>query len=230
MRGVSESSAGTHHGDSANNKKEHITMAVNITPTGRSGQPSADSSEALEDRIERALPNASEPGFRHCSDAERVRELLRRAGLNVRAAARELEIDDLAMRGYCTGRSVPRYLMLAIERIAELQRFKVYHITKAENGVAILEHGFRDSIVASMPPWVHPGVWVSDRLLVHLSNVKLDDMACFEIKVYERWLARYESTKTEKTYREFLVPATELNDFPRRRLPHKEWLSMPWGR
>jgi transcriptional regulator with XRE-family HTH domain len=205
-------------------------MAVNITPSGASGVPLADLSETLERRIERAPPGGSEPDLSHCSDAQRVRELLRRAGLSLQAAARELEIDERAMRGYCTGRRVPRYLLLAIERLADLGRTKVYHITTTESAVDILARGFRVDSGTDMTASLHGGVWVADRLLVHLSDINLDDMACFEIGVSKTWLARYESLEEGKAYRRFLVPATELNEFPRRRLPDKEWLSMPWGR
>jgi hypothetical protein len=67
-------------------------------------------------------------------------------------------------------------------------------------------------------------------LLIHLSPMNPNDMACFQMKVSKEWLLRYECSDKGHGYREFLVPAFELNDFPRRRLPDKEWLSMPWGR
>src|SRR5579863_6747754 len=140
QKGLQRIEAGIHQGDSANKTREHVTMAVNITPTGRSGKPPfepGEALEALEALVKPPPPSASEPGPRHYSDAERVRALLRSVGLSVPAAARELEIDDFAMRGYCTGKPVPRYLILAIERIAELRRIKVYHITKAENAGGI---------------------------------------------------------------------------------------------
>jgi len=38
-------------------------------------------------------------------------------------------------------------------------------------------------------------------------------------------LSRREWTEQGKGYREFLVPAIKLNNFPRRRLPGKEWRS-----
>ena len=173
---------------------------------------------------------SSEEGGSSPADNARVRELLRAAGLSPRAAARELEIDELAMRGYCTGKAVPRYMMLAIERLVDLRRMKVYHITQAENAVEILAGGFHDGTGTSLSGSVHKGVWVSDQLLVLLSGIDLDDIACFEIKVLEEWLIRHESIQEGKGYREFLVPAIELNNFPRRRLPDKEWRSMPWAR
>lgn len=57
-----------------------------------------------------------------CSEADRVRELIERAGLSQRAASRELEINERAMRGYCAGDKVPRVIILALERLLDLQR------------------------------------------------------------------------------------------------------------
>jgi hypothetical protein len=165
------------------------------------------------------------------TDAARVRELLRKAGLSPGAAARALEIDELSMRGYCTGgQPVPRHVMLAIEHLVNLRRMKVYYITTADEAANVQMHGFRDGTGRPTSVSEHRGVWVSDRLLVLLAGIELDDMACFEIRVPREWLFRYEWREQGKGYREFLVPAMELNEFPRRRIPHKEWLSMPWGR
>src|SRR6516225_6325130 len=125
---------------------------------------------------------SSEEGGSSPADNARVRELLRAAGLSPRAAARELEIDELALRGYCTGKAVPRYMMLAIERLVDLRRMKVYHITQAQNAVEIQERGFRDGTGTYSSGSVHQGVWVSDQLLVLLSGIEFDDLACFEIK------------------------------------------------
>jgi hypothetical protein len=164
------------------------------------------------------------------ADAARVRELLRKAGLSPRAAARALEIDELSMRGYCTGgHPVPRHVMLAIEHLVDLRRVKVYYITRAENTANILANGFRDGTGRPPGETEHRGVWVSDRLLVLLSGIELGDIACFEIRVPKEWVLRYEWREAGRGYREFLVPAIELNEFPRRRLADKEWLSLPWG-
>jgi len=56
------------------------------------------------------------------SEADQVRELIERAGLSQRAAARELDINERTMRGYCAGEKVPRVIMLALERLVEMQR------------------------------------------------------------------------------------------------------------
>lgn len=56
------------------------------------------------------------------ADANKVRELIDRAGLSQRAAARELDINERTMRGYCAGGKVPRVVILALERLVDLQR------------------------------------------------------------------------------------------------------------
>jgi hypothetical protein len=55
------------------------------------------------------------------SDADRVRALLARLGLGQREAARELDINERAMRGYCAGDKVPRYVLLALERLVQIK-------------------------------------------------------------------------------------------------------------
>ena len=163
-------------------------------------------------------------------DGRRVRELLRRAALSPRAAARELEIDERAVRGYCTGQPVPRYVTLAIERLADLRSMKVYHIARLEDAGDIMENGFRDNVGSPLIGSAHQGVLVANRLLVHLSPIDPRDIACFQMKVSKEWVVRHEFGDKGKSYREFLVPAVELNEFPRRRLSDREWLSMPWAR
>ncbi len=45
------------------------------------------------------------------------------ADLSQRAAARELEVDEREMRYWCAGKErPPRMVMLALERLVELQR------------------------------------------------------------------------------------------------------------
>jgi len=59
--------------------------------------------------------------YSEASDAERVRELILRLGLSQRAAARELEIGERDMRAYCAGQPVPRVVLLALERLVDMQ-------------------------------------------------------------------------------------------------------------
>ena len=56
------------------------------------------------------------------SDATKVRDLLAKIGLGQRGAARELDINERTMRGYCAGEKVPRVVMLALERLVDLHR------------------------------------------------------------------------------------------------------------
>lgn len=56
------------------------------------------------------------------ADTRIVRELLHRAGMDERAAARELQIDDATMHGYCTGSPVPRYIVLALMQLVDIGR------------------------------------------------------------------------------------------------------------
>jgi hypothetical protein len=56
------------------------------------------------------------------SDADQMRSLIERAGLTQRGAARELDINERTMRGYCAGDKVPRVVMLAMERLVDLKR------------------------------------------------------------------------------------------------------------
>jgi hypothetical protein len=56
------------------------------------------------------------------TDATKVRDLLARLGMGQREAARELEISERSIRYYCNGEKVPRVVMLALERLVDLQR------------------------------------------------------------------------------------------------------------
>jgi hypothetical protein len=55
------------------------------------------------------------------TDADIVRDLLKRACLGQREAARDLEISERDMRGYCAGHRVPRYVLLALERLVQVK-------------------------------------------------------------------------------------------------------------
>jgi hypothetical protein len=64
----------------------------------------------------------AEVDYSNPSDATRVRDLLVQLDLGQRGAARELQINERAMRGYCNGEKVPRVVILALERLVDLQR------------------------------------------------------------------------------------------------------------
>lgn len=56
------------------------------------------------------------------TDATRIRDLLAALGLGQRQAARDLDISERDMRSYCAGGKVPRVVILALERLVDLQR------------------------------------------------------------------------------------------------------------
>lgn len=56
------------------------------------------------------------------TDADRVRELLKKLGMSQADGARTLEISERSMRYYCAGEPVPKVVMLAMERLVDLQR------------------------------------------------------------------------------------------------------------
>ncbi len=65
------------------------------------------------------LPDASQ----HCADADYVRDLLERAKLSQRAAARLLGINERTMRYYCSGEQpVPYLVQYALEMLASVKR------------------------------------------------------------------------------------------------------------
>ena len=72
--------------------------------------------------VDKVVPPRDDVDYSAPSDADKVRELIERAGLSQRAAARELEIGERKMRGYCAGEKVPRVVILALERLVDLQR------------------------------------------------------------------------------------------------------------
>ena len=97
----------------------------------------------------------------------------------------------------------------------------VYHVTSAKNAKGITSNGFRDSTGRYMTANDYTGVWVSD------SPLDINEMggafdACFEIEIEENIISKYEWIEDEKTYREWLVPATILNRYPRRIMSQEE--------
>jgi DNA-binding transcriptional regulator YiaG len=56
------------------------------------------------------------------TDADRVREMLNKLRMSQAEGARALEISERSMRYYCAGELVPKVVMLAMERLVDLQR------------------------------------------------------------------------------------------------------------
>jgi len=56
------------------------------------------------------------------TDATRIRNMLAKLGMSQAQGAYALEISERSMRYYCTGSPVPKVVMLAMERLVDLQR------------------------------------------------------------------------------------------------------------
>jgi hypothetical protein len=67
--------------------------------------------------------SSSKPDYVPPTDAIPLRELLHRTRLSQANAARILEINEVRLRSYCAGTAVPpRYVLLALERLVDLER------------------------------------------------------------------------------------------------------------
>lgn len=62
------------------------------------------------------------PNWKASSDSRIVRTLMLRAGLNEHSAARELEIEEETMQAYASGQAVPRRIVFALMRLADVGR------------------------------------------------------------------------------------------------------------
>jgi hypothetical protein len=60
------------------------------------------------------------PNWKAASDTRIVRTLMLRAGLDEHSAARELEIEEEKMQSYARGEAVPRPIVFALMRLADL--------------------------------------------------------------------------------------------------------------
>lgn len=70
-----------------------------------------------------AAPQGPPLSYSQPSDAQRLRQLLSQLSLSQRGAAAELGANPRDMRYWCSGeRPVPRMVVLALERLVDLQR------------------------------------------------------------------------------------------------------------
>lgn len=86
----------------------------------------------------------------------------------------------------------------------------VYHCTDAAE--QILARGFHDSEGTYLTRNVYTGVWVADRPLDVNDGVDGDRVLAIEIP--ESVIASFEWIEEEEPYREWLVPAQVLNEYP----------------
>ena len=69
------------------------------------------------------VPAAQPYSYANRKPADIVRDLIARAGLSQRQAARELGVDERTMRYWCAGdHDPPRMAILALERLIDLRR------------------------------------------------------------------------------------------------------------
>lgn len=87
---------------------------------------------------------------------------------------------------------------------------KLYHRTY--HAEAILADGFRDGEGSYLTRGKHRGVWVADRSLDENESAEGDVVLVVEAP--ERAVVPFEWIEEGKTYREFLIPAGELNRHP----------------
>ncbi len=68
------------------------------------------------------------------SDADKVRKLLSVIECSQRKAAKMLDINERAMRRYCAGGQVPKYVLMALAYLAfqELKRIADVNMSEAE--------------------------------------------------------------------------------------------------
>jgi len=101
--------------------------------------------------------------------------------------------------------------------------FRVYHATSSEIGDLIEKGGFRDATGTYLTANEYTGVWISDSPMDDGDGIPGCSMECyFEITILEEVIAEYEWVEEFKSYREWLVPADLLNQYPRKRRQYAE--------
>jgi hypothetical protein len=87
---------------------------------------------------------------------------------------------------------------------------RLYHTTPAAG--AIRKEGFRDGTGTYLTKNVYTGVWLSDCILDINEGASGEDVLVLEIP--EEIVKPYEWIQEMGTYREFLVPAEIVNQYP----------------
>ena len=89
----------------------------------------------------------------------------------------------------------------------------VYHSTYQEAAEAIDADGFKDSTGRYMTVNEYTGVWIGDTIHTEQDGVSCD--VIFTMTIPEEVLTDYEWAEDWKNFRELLVPAEILNQYPR---------------
>ncbi|MDA4124034.1 MAG: hypothetical protein OK438_01095 [Thaumarchaeota archaeon] len=97
-------------------------------------------------------------------------------------------------------------------------KIRFYHRTTVETARMILREGFRDDEGSYLTERTFRGVWVSDRPLDSNEGTKEGALMVLDVDLPPRQLAKWEWVEEGKTYREWLIPASVLNQHSRVRL------------
>jgi hypothetical protein len=102
----------------------------------------------------------------------------------------------------------------------------LYHRTDQEAAETILRNGFRDGIEKYMTNTTHSGVWLSNIPLDENEGAFGDILLEVSTDMTESEIAEYEWIEEGKGYREFLIPAIEINSRMKVRIvdDRREWL------
>lgn len=88
---------------------------------------------------------------------------------------------------------------------------KFYHSTTTETAANILATGFRDATGTYLTRNLYTGVWLADQPLDE--NEGANGSEVFVIEIPEAVMLDYEWVEEGKPYREFLAPASLVNQY-----------------
>ena len=99
---------------------------------------------------------------------------------------------------------------------------RVFHTTTDAAAAAIERDGFRDGVGSYLTVNEYRGVWLGD--LPMDPNEGASGDVLFVLDIPEQVLKPFEWIEEGKPYREFLVPADTVNEYPRTRCDLWEYL------
>jgi hypothetical protein len=107
----------------------------------------------------------------------------------------------------------------------------LYHRTDPQAAENILQQGFRDGTGRFMTASTHSGVWLSKARPDENEGAFGDILLEVTTDMTESELAQYEWTEESKGFREFLIPAVEINSRMKIRIVEnrREWIP-DWAR
>jgi hypothetical protein len=87
----------------------------------------------------------------------------------------------------------------------------LYHRTDPQAAQSILREGFRDSTGNYLTTNIYSGVWLSNVPLDENEGAFGDILLEVTLEITESEIGQYEWIEQGKPYREFLVPAAQIN-------------------